>query len=71
MPNNIHVVPHKDGWDVTEENARYAESHHATQEEAIAAATARAKRDRVELLVHGADGQIRLRNSFGDTPREI
>ncbi|MCY0853930.1 DUF2188 domain-containing protein [Cupriavidus sp. D39] len=70
MPNNIHVVPHKDGWDVTEENARYAESHHATQEEAIAAATARAKRDRVELQVHGA-GQIRLRNSFDDTPREI
>lgn len=70
MPNNIHVVPYKNGWDVTEENARYAESHHASQEEAIAVGTARAKRDKVELLVHGKDGQIGLRYSFGNDSRD-
>lgn len=42
-----------------------------TQEEAIAAGTERAKRGKVELLIHGRDGQIRERNSFGHDPRNI
>ncbi|MBP0619551.1 MULTISPECIES: DUF2188 domain-containing protein [Cupriavidus] len=71
MGTSIHVVPHRDGWDVIHEGARYAESHHATQEEAIAAATTQAQREHVELLVHGRDGQIRSRNSFGHDPRTI
>jgi len=37
----------------------------ATQEAAIEAGTKRAQTDKVELLIHGRDGQIRARNSFG------
>lgn len=43
----------------------------ATQEEAIAAGTERAKQDEVELLIHGRDGQIRERNTFGHDPRDV
>ncbi|MFS8978472.1 DUF2188 domain-containing protein [Cupriavidus necator] len=71
MGTNLHVVPHLDGWDVIYEGARYAESHHATQEEAIAAGTTAARRKHVELLIHGRDGQIRSRNSFGHDPRAV
>jgi hypothetical protein len=42
-----------------------------TQEEAIKAGRERAQRDKVELLIHGRDGQIRERNSFGNDPRNI
>ncbi|WP_454766996.1 DUF2188 domain-containing protein [Cupriavidus campinensis] len=65
MHTNLHVVPHGDGWDVIHEGARYAESHHTTQDEAIDAATALAQREKVALLIHGRDGQIRSRSSFG------
>ncbi|KWR90556.1 DUF2188 domain-containing protein [Cupriavidus sp. IDO] len=71
MSSNLHVVPHQDGWDVIREGARYAESHHATQEEAITAGTAQAQREKIELLIHGRDGQIRVRNSYGYDPRAI
>ncbi|MGO4307184.1 DUF2188 domain-containing protein [Cupriavidus sp. RAF12] len=71
MQSNLHVVPHADGWDVIHEGARYAESHHATQDEAIEAGTGLAQREKVELLIHGLDGQIRSRNSYGHGPRDI
>lgn len=64
MGSNIHVVPYDGGWDVIHEGARYAESHHATQEEAVAAGATKAQREHVELLIHGRDGQVRARNSF-------
>ena len=44
---------------------------YATQAEAIQAGTERARADKVELLIHGRDGQIRERNSFGNDPRNI
>ena len=71
MQANLHVVPHGTGWDVIHEGSRYAESHHETQDEAIAAGTERARREHVELLIHGRDGQIRSRNSYGHDPRHV
>ncbi|CAG2150729.1 DUF2188 domain-containing protein [Cupriavidus numazuensis] len=59
MGSNLHVVPYGNGWDVIHEGARYAESHHATQEAAISAATALARRKKVDLLVHAPDGSVR------------
>ncbi|MHA7683560.1 DUF2188 domain-containing protein [Cupriavidus sp. PET2-C1] len=67
--HNIHVLPHGSGWDVIQEGARYANSHHASQEDAVAAGTRDAQREQVELLIHGLDGQIRTRSSFGQEPR--
>ncbi|WP_420992021.1 DUF2188 domain-containing protein [Cupriavidus sp. 30B13] len=69
--HNIHVVPHGTGWDVIQEGARNANSHHDTQDAAIAAGTLDAQREQVELLIHGRDGQIRSRNSYGHDPRTV
>ncbi|WP_423199102.1 MULTISPECIES: DUF2188 domain-containing protein [unclassified Cupriavidus] len=66
----IHVVPAGNEWAV-EEAGGGDRTMFFTQEEAIAAGTERARRARVELLIHGRDGQIRQRNSFGHDPRDI
>jgi len=42
-----------------------------SQEEAIAAATQRAEHHKVELLIHGRDGQIHSRSAFCPAPRAI
>jgi hypothetical protein len=55
----IHVIPYRDGWDVTRLGARYAESHHATLDEAIAAGAALARRQKVELMLHSVDGLVK------------
>lgn len=68
--NDIHVVPAGNEWAV-EAAGGGDRTMFFTQEEAIAAGTERAKRDKVELLIHGRDGQIRERNSFGHDPRNI
>ncbi|MDF3835798.1 DUF2188 domain-containing protein [Cupriavidus basilensis] len=70
MPQrNVHVIPHGDGWDVVHEGAKGERAHFPTQEEAVDAATVIAQRDKVELLVHGQDGQIRTRSSYGQDLR--
>ncbi|AVA33658.1 DUF2188 domain-containing protein [Cupriavidus metallidurans] len=70
MATDIHVVPAGEGWAV-EAAGGGKRTIYATQEEAIHAGTERAKADKVELLVHGRDGQIRARNSFGHDPRDV
>ena len=72
MAANIHVVPtERNGWAVEVEGTDGATSHYPSQDEAIAAGTEKAKNDKVELFIHGRDGQIRERNSFGHDPRDI
>ncbi len=66
--SNQHVIPHADGWAVRSENTARVGSVHSTQEEAILRATEIAKQQHVEVLIHGRDGQIRERNSFGNDP---
>lgn len=71
MPGqNIHVVPADDRWAVWTEGGLGRETFD-TQQAAIAAGTERAKQKKVELLIHGRDGQIRERNSFGNDPRDV
>ncbi|MFS8980342.1 DUF2188 domain-containing protein [Cupriavidus necator] len=70
MPgNDIHVVPVGDHWAVETEGV--ARETFDMQDEAIAAGTERAKLQQAELLVHGRDGQIRERNTFGHDSRDI
>jgi Uncharacterized protein conserved in bacteria (DUF2188) len=66
---DIHVVPSDKGWRVEVEGSGRARSNHATQAEARTAARDMARRNKVELLVHGRNGQIRERNSYGQDPR--
>lgn len=70
MAADIHVVPAGDSWAV-EAAGGGKRTLYSTQDEAIAAGTERAQRDKVELLIHGRDGQIRERNSFGHDPRDV
>jgi hypothetical protein len=63
-----HVVPSKDGWSVRKAGASRATSTHKTQADAISAATKIAKNQKTELYIHGTDGRIRERNTYGKDP---
>lgn len=63
-----HVVPNSGGWSVKKAGSVRSTSIHATQAEAIAVATRIAKNQGTELYIHGRDGRIRERNSYGSDP---
>ncbi len=62
---NQHVVPAKDGWAVKGAGSRKATKVFDTQQEAIKKARSIAKNQRSELLIHGRDGKIREKNTYG------
>lgn len=69
MPKqNQHVVPHENGWAVKGAGNSRASSVHKTQSEAIKAARTAAKNQGSEMLIHGRNGQIRERNTYGSDP---
>jgi uncharacterized protein YdaT len=68
MAKNQHVVPHPDGWAVKSEGSQRASSGHRTQEEAMQRAREIAQKQEAELFIHGRDGRIRERNSYGNDP---
>lgn len=68
MGKNQHVVPHLEGWAVKGEGNSKATIVTTTQQEAINAAREIAKNQQSELLIHGKDGQIRARDSYGNDP---
>ncbi|MBA5775969.1 DUF2188 domain-containing protein [Stappia sp. F7233] len=61
-----HVVPHAGRWSVKKAGSSRATSIHPTQDEAIRAATKIARNQKTGVYIHGTDGRIRERNSFGD-----
>lgn len=65
---NQHVVPHSEGWAVRGAGNERATSVHETQREAISAARQAAIRQGSEMLIHGEDGRIRERNTYGKDP---
>ena len=65
---NQHVVPHDDGWAVKGAGNEKATSVHATQAQAIQEAKQIAQNQQSEMLIHGKNGQIRERNTYGDDP---
>ena len=65
---NQHIVRHKDGWAVRGAGSERATSVHGTQREAIEAGRRIAQTQKTELFVHGRDGRIRERDSFGNDP---
>lgn len=68
MGKNQHVVPHEGGWAVRGAGNERATSVHETQASAIEAARGIAQNQHSELLIHGRNGQIRERDSFGGDP---
>jgi len=71
MGKNQHVVKHPDGWATKGAgNSRYTKISN-TQEEAIRVARNIAKNQNSELLIHGTNGRIRNKNSYGNDPKNI
>lgn len=68
MGRNQHVVPHQDGWAVRGAGNQRATSVHQTQAEAIDTGRQIARNQGSELLIHGRNGRIRERDSYGDDP---
>ncbi|PTQ08162.1 hypothetical protein CLG96_15745 [Sphingomonas oleivorans] len=68
MGKNQHVVPHEGGWAVRGAGNERATSVHETQAAANEAARGIAQNQHSELLIHGRNGQIRERDSFGGDP---
>ncbi len=65
---NQHIVPHENGWAVRGAGNDRATSVHETQAEAIQRGREIAQNNNSELFVHGRNGQIRERDSFGKDP---
>lgn len=69
MGKNQHVVPDKNGgWNVKGAGNTRATKHTATQAEAIKIAKNIAQNQSSELFIHGVNGQIRERNTYGKDP---
>ncbi len=68
MGNNQHVLPHPDGWQVKGEGNKRATIVMPTQAEAIETAREIAINNKSELLIHGQNGQVRQKNSYGNDP---
>lgn len=66
--NNVHVVQSTNGWQVKEAGTGRVLATLSTQSEAIAYATSIARANYTEMLIHGRDGKIRERNTFGKDP---
>ncbi|RWX76680.1 DUF2188 domain-containing protein [Neorhizobium lilium] len=65
---NQHVVPHSEGWAVKGAGSGRATKVVETQREAIGVARGIAQNQATEMLIHGENGQIRERNSYGSDP---
>ena len=69
MATNQHVTPRpKGGWQVIGEGNSRATVRTRTQREAIEKAREIAMRNHVELIIHGEDGKIREKSSYGNDP---
>ena len=63
-----HVVPHSRGWAVKGAGNQKATSVHPTQREAISTAREIARNKESEMFIHGENGCIRERNTYGNDP---
>jgi uncharacterized protein (UPF0262 family) len=68
MGKNVHVTQSKNGdqWSVKTESSQKAFRNVNTQKEAIEIGKSVAMNNGSELLIHGVDGRIREKNSYGN-----
>jgi uncharacterized protein YdaT len=66
--SNQHVVPRDGEWAVKGEGNKRDTSHHEKQSDAIDAARDIARNQRGEVVIHGRDGKIRDKDSYGNDP---
>ncbi len=65
---NQHVVPRDNGWAIRGAGNAKDTARFNTQREAIDAAREIARNQKSELLIHGRDGRIREKNTYGSDP---
>ncbi|WP_055562306.1 DUF2188 domain-containing protein [Hymenobacter sp. AT01-02] len=68
MGKNLHITPRPNGWAVISAGAERAAVIAPTQAAAAAIGREMAINRGSELLIHGRNGQIRERNSYGYDP---
>ena len=69
MGKNQHVCKHPSGgWQVKGAGNSKATVRTSTQKEAISAARTIAINQKSEMVVHGRNGQIRAKDSYGNDP---
>ena len=68
MKINQHVVKRAEGWAVVGEGNSRDTSVHPTQAAAIERAREIAQNYRSEVVIHGTDGKIRDKDSYGNDP---
>ena len=66
--NNQHVVPKGDIWQVKGENKMRATKNFDCQTDAIAYGRKIAQNNNSELVIHGKNGRIRAKDSYGNDP---
>lgn len=69
MSKNQHVTKHPaGGWQVKGAGNSRATKRTSTQKEAIAVARSIAMKKQSEVVIHGTDGRIRAKDSYGNDP---
>lgn len=69
MGKNQHVTPHpQGGWQVKGAGNSRATARTTTQSQAVSIAKNIAANQKSELVIHGRNGQIREKNSYGNDP---
>ncbi len=67
MPNQ-HVVPNNGKWQVKSERSSKATKSFEKQKDAISYGRQIAINQKSELVIHGRDGKIRDKDSYGNDP---
>lgn len=65
---NQHVLPHNNKWAVRGEGNSRNTAIKMTKEEALKKAKQIAINQKSELVIHGKDGKIKDKDSFGNDP---
>ena len=72
MGKNVHVTPRSaGGWQVKGAGNAKATKVTDTQKQAIKAAISIAKNNKSEVVIHGTNGKIRDKDSYGNDPVTI
>lgn len=65
---NQHVVPNNGQWQVKRQGSEKATKNFETQKQAIDYARSIAIKQQSELVIHGRDGRIHDKDSYGNDP---
>ena len=65
---DIHVVPHDQGWATRKEGSQRAGGVYRDEDRRPGSGARQAKREHVEVVIHGKDGKIRTAIAIGRDP---